>query len=158
MYPVNLNPTTVPMSRGDLARLKSLVKKTLSSAKKIGNKTMAEQSIQFGGKMENVTIGDINLTINISSKIIDNLHEVKNIVDKMAIAPTPQKLPASAPKCIEYRGNSIELEDLNLGRIKRRIIQIALDKHNGNRTHAADDLGISLRAFRGCELHKRNAI
>ena len=147
MLPVNLNPM-VPISPGDLARLKSLVRKTLSSARRINSKTMASQSVVFDGNMKNVAIGDINLTINVSSKIVDNLHQVKNIVDKLAIAP-----PGSIPR----RQNSQEqarlpltlaADSLNMAEVKARVIRMALAKHAWNRTHAAEELGVSVRGLR----------
>lgn len=144
MRPVNLNPM-VPISPGDLSRLKIFVKKALVAAKKIKSKTRAEQIVHFGGNMNNVTIGDINLTITVSAEIVDSLHEVKNIIDKLAISP-----PGSTPvKQIFYAlPKQIEMDSLNLEEIKTRVVRLALDKHGWNRTHAAEELGVSVRGLR----------
>ena len=151
MLPVNLNPM-VPMSPGVLSDLKRLVKKTLSATIKMNKAVKAEQSIRFDGDMNNVTVGDIHMTIHASVEVVSHLHEIKNIVDKLAIAPpgsTPVKqVFHTPPKQLEYRGSIINLDTLQLENIKAKVICIALNKHGWNRTHAAEELGVSVRALR----------
>uniref|UniRef100_A0A6M3L278 Putative DNA binding, helix-turn-helix domain containing protein n=1 Tax=viral metagenome TaxID=1070528 RepID=A0A6M3L278_9ZZZZ len=98
--------------------------------------------------MKNVAIGDINLTINVSSQIVDNLHQVKNIVDKLAIAP-PGSIPRRQISQDQTRlPLALAADDLNLEEVKARVVRMALAKHGWNRTHAAEELGVSVRGLR----------
>ena len=150
MMPVNLNPM-VPMSPGDLARLKAAVARVMRIVKKTTIRAKVEQSVMIEG--DNITVGDIRFgDVNMTAAVIEHLYNIKEIVDRMAITPPGTiKVPVyhAPPKHIEYHGETLSLDSgVRWVEIKENIARIALEKHSGNRTHAAEELGISVRSLR----------
>lgn len=76
-----------------------------------------------------------------------NVRELENVMERAAIlADTvvlPEHFPFTAPGAVISPGAG----PLNMRDLERRAIAEALKRHDGNRTHAARELGISLRTL-----------
>ncbi|MEJ5369940.1 MAG: sigma-54 dependent transcriptional regulator [Bryobacteraceae bacterium] len=76
-----------------------------------------------------------------------NVRELENVIERAAILSDgeihPEHLPFSEPRPVDPSTAST----LNVHELERRAIEEALRRHGGNRTHAARELGISLRTL-----------
>ena len=81
-----------------------------------------------------------------------NVRELENTIERavlLAEGETIQPedlLPDEPQETVEAASG--EQDDLSLKRMEKRMIHAALDRHGGNRTHAAKVLGISVRTLR----------
>ena len=86
-----------------------------------------------------------------------NVRELKNLLERLTVTIQtntifPDDLPPDIQAAILESQNGVPIdlsifEGLSLGDIEKLIIHHTLDKENGNRTHAAKKLGISLRTL-----------
>ena len=75
-----------------------------------------------------------------------NVRELRHAIERgliMSDAPTARRagflLSADAGRAVD----GLQLDDYNLETVEHRVIQAALDKHGGNVSRAARDLGIT---------------
>lgn len=77
-----------------------------------------------------------------------NVRELENVMERAAILAEdeilPEHLPFGGDLAAPAAGGA---GGLNMRDVERRAIEAALKKHGGNRTHAAQELGISLRTL-----------
>ena len=77
-----------------------------------------------------------------------NVRELENAIERAAIladdAVLPEHLPFGGP---DGAAQVAAAGPLNMRELERRAIEDALKRHDGNRTHAARELGISLRTL-----------
>ncbi len=76
-----------------------------------------------------------------------NVRELENAIERAAILGDgeilPRHLPFAAPQALDPAA----ADTLNVHVLERKAIEEALRRHGGNRTHAARELGISLRTL-----------
>jgi len=88
-----------------------------------------------------------------------NVREFENLIERATLLVESEEITASDLESIsnfELQGREENLIDYNLVPLKemeRMMIMKALDNHKGNRTHAANVLGISVRTLRN-KLHE----
>jgi two-component system response regulator FlrC len=81
-----------------------------------------------------------------------NVRELENTLERAVLLSErvtiqPEDLfPGERHPTVEMACN--EADDLSLKKMEKRMIHAALDRHGGNRTHAAKVLGISVRTLR----------
>lgn len=76
-----------------------------------------------------------------------NVRELENVIERAAILSEGEILPEHLPFSGERAVDPASAGTLNVRELERRAIEEALRKHHGNRTHAARELGISLRTL-----------
>lgn len=76
-----------------------------------------------------------------------NVRELENVIERAAILSDGEILPEHLPFTGERAVDPAKAGTLNVRELERRAIEEALRKHGGNRTHAARELGISLRTL-----------
>jgi len=76
-----------------------------------------------------------------------NVRELENVIERAAILSDGEILPEHLPFSGERAVDPAKAGTLNVRGLERRAIEEALRKHGGNRTHAARELGISLRTL-----------
>jgi DNA-binding NtrC family response regulator len=80
-----------------------------------------------------------------------NVRELRNVVEQMVVLSRSQRIGVrDLPAHIREAGNSCELGPVETGSLEsleKRAIQQALKEAGGNRTHAAEKLGISRRTL-----------
>jgi hypothetical protein len=62
--------------------------------------------------------------------------------------PTPRAMPTSDESTLRLPDGAIVLDSLDITTAEQRLIEVALARTNGNRTKAAELLGISIRTLR----------
>jgi DNA-binding NtrC family response regulator len=86
-----------------------------------------------------------------------NVRELRNIIERAVLMSDQNVLQVSDVSCdspLEPKGNpqgvsaGVEFPSLSLRDMEEKLIMHALEKTNGNRTHAAKMLGISIRTLR----------
>lgn len=76
-----------------------------------------------------------------------NVRELENVIERAAILSDGDILPEHLPFAEPRKVDPAAAETLNVHDLERRAIEEALRRHGGNRTHAARELGISLRTL-----------
>ena len=76
-----------------------------------------------------------------------NVRELENVIERAAILSDGEILPEHLPFTGERAVDPAKAGTLNVRELERRAIEEALRKHGGNRTHAARELGLSLRTL-----------
>ncbi|MGC8758317.1 MAG: sigma-54-dependent transcriptional regulator [Bryobacteraceae bacterium] len=76
-----------------------------------------------------------------------NVRELENVIERAAILSDGEILPEHLPFTGERAVDPARAGTLNVRELERRAIEEALRRHGGNRTHAARELGISLRTL-----------
>lgn len=76
-----------------------------------------------------------------------NVRELENVMERAAILAEDEILPEHLPFQGDVLTPAAAGSGLNMRDVERRAIEAALKKHAGNRTHAAQELGISLRTL-----------
>jgi DNA-binding NtrC family response regulator len=76
-----------------------------------------------------------------------NVRELENVIERAAILSDGEILPEHLPFSGGRTVDPASAGTLNVRELERRAIEEALRKHNGNRTRAARELGISLRTL-----------
>lgn len=76
-----------------------------------------------------------------------NVRELENVIKRAAILSDGDILPEHLPFAEPRKVDPAAAGTLNVHDLERRAIEEALRRHGGNRTHAARELGISLRTL-----------
>jgi DNA-binding NtrC family response regulator len=76
-----------------------------------------------------------------------NVRELENAIERAAILADDAVLPEHFPFGMPGGAAQAASGPLNMRELERRAIEDALKRHDGNRTHAARELGISLRTL-----------
>jgi two-component system response regulator FlrC len=76
-----------------------------------------------------------------------NVRELENVIERASILADEEILPEHLPFGAGESGPVTAGGGLNMREVERRAIEAALRKCGGNRTHAARELGISLRTL-----------
>ncbi len=76
-----------------------------------------------------------------------NVRELENAIERAAILSDGEILPEHLPFAGPQKVDPSSAGTLNVHELERRAIEEALRRHGGNRTHAARELGISLRTL-----------
>ncbi len=80
-----------------------------------------------------------------------NVRELENVIERAAILADdeirPEHLPFMGPSPLALHAASVASGPLCMKEMERQAIEEALTRHKGNRTHAAKELGISLRTL-----------
>ena len=122
------------------------------------SKFLAEFSEQNGKPLEGITSDAINTLTSYDWP--GNVRELRNTIEKMVVLSrgdrlTARDLPLNIKEAVRAGGGArpapagaglVQVE-ASLADAERQMIMAALDKHNQNRTRAAEDLGISRRTL-----------
>lgn len=76
-----------------------------------------------------------------------NVRELENAIERAAILSDGEILPRHLPFAAPQTLDPAAADTLNVHALERKAIEEALRRHGGNRTHAARELGISLRTL-----------
>jgi two-component system response regulator FlrC len=77
-----------------------------------------------------------------------NVRELQNVLERAVILSEQRKILEADDLKLPEEGKGEELKITSLAQMERNMIQRALEQCNGNRTHAAKLLGVSLRTLR----------
>lgn len=116
--------------------------------KLLANYFLNKFSIKYNKQITGISDDAFSLLLNYEWK--GNIRELSNTIERAVLMCKKTKLDTDTIQINkqEKKELSLKIEDMTIDEMEKLMIQNALKRLNGNRTHAAKVLGISLRTLR----------